>query len=96
MSMQQKLICLLALTFASSLCLTQGTSHAGEPTKPAELESEPAQKIAWDCVPNYWWGYWTWAWEPCAWLDPEYVEHTIGAVASAESAPEVSAMPAHD
>jgi hypothetical protein len=37
--------------------------------------------LAWDCVPTYWWGYWTWAWQPCAWLDPVYVEGTIGAIA---------------
>ena len=37
--------------------------------------------LAWDCVPSYWWGYWTWAWQPCAWIDRSYVAGTIGAVA---------------
>lgn len=52
------------------------------------------QKIAWDCVPSYWWGYWTWAWQPCAWIDRSYVEGTIGAIAEApaEATPTQSAL----
>jgi hypothetical protein len=47
----------------------------------SDATSEGQDTIAWDCVPNYWWGYWTWAWQPCAWIDRSYVEGTIGAVA---------------
>ena|GEM_PF-6820268 len=49
-------------------------------------EAPEAGPVAWDCVPNYWWGYWTWAWQPCAWIDRSYVEGTIGAIA--ETKPE--------
>ena len=44
--------------------------------------SEHPPRLAWDCVPSYWWGYWTWAWQPCAWIDRSYVAGTIGAVAA--------------
>lgn len=36
--------------------------------------------IYWECVPGYWWGYWGWYWDSCAWLDPVYVEYTVGSV----------------
>ncbi|MFT3927527.1 MAG: hypothetical protein QM778_33650 [Myxococcales bacterium] len=52
------------------------------PPQTGRAEEEP---VAWDCVPNYWWGYWTWAWQPCAWIDRTYVEGTIGAVADART-----------
>lgn len=35
----------------------------------------------WDCVEGYWWGYWDQAWDPCAWLQPAYVEYTAGTIA---------------
>jgi hypothetical protein len=35
----------------------------------------------WSCVPDYWWGYWTYAYDPCAWLEPVYTEYTTGTVA---------------
>lgn len=35
----------------------------------------------WDCIPGQWWGWWGWTWDPCAWLQPIYVEFTIGSVA---------------
>jgi hypothetical protein len=34
----------------------------------------------WECVPGYWWGYWGWVWDPCAWLAPIYVEYSIGSM----------------
>jgi hypothetical protein len=37
--------------------------------------------IYWECVPGYWWGYWSYVWDTCAWLEPVYVEYTIGSVA---------------
>lgn len=94
--MQQKMAAsLIALTSVGSLLLTHDAVQARAPAPlprvvvDAPTQAETPQPIAWDCVPNYWWGYWTWAWQPCAWLDREYVEHTIGAVAdrsdSAES-----------
>jgi Domain of unknown function (DUF4136) len=36
--------------------------------------------IYWECVPGYWWGYWGWVWDNCAWLEPYYVNYTIGSV----------------
>lgn len=36
--------------------------------------------IYWECVPGYWWGYWGWYWDSCAWLDPDYVEYTVGSL----------------
>jgi hypothetical protein len=35
----------------------------------------------WECVPGYWWGYWGWAWDTCAWLEPVYVNYKIGTMA---------------
>ena len=32
----------------------------------------------WSCVPGYWWGYWGWYWDPCAWLEPIYVNYSTG------------------
>ena len=32
----------------------------------------------WQCVPGWWWGYWGWVWDPCAWLTPVPVEFDIG------------------
>ena len=43
--------------------------------------------IIWECVPGYWWGYWGWYWDSCAWLDPVYVEYTVGSVAVGLGAP---------
>jgi hypothetical protein len=42
---------------------------------------EDQDAIYWECVPGYWWGYWGWYWDSCAWLDPVWVEYTIGSVA---------------
>ncbi len=54
-----------------------------ETTLPEEFSAGEQPKLAWDCVPSYWWGYWTWAWQPCAWIDRNYVEGAIGAIAEA-------------
>lgn len=37
--------------------------------------------IYWECVPGYWWGYWGYVWDSCAWLEPIYIEYTIGSMA---------------
>jgi hypothetical protein len=59
-------------------------THAQPQSTPIlDLTPSEQDKIAWDCVPSYWWGYWTWAWQPCAWIDRSYVEGTIGAIAEA-------------
>lgn len=34
----------------------------------------------WSCVPGYWWGYWGWVWDPCAWLEPIYVTYATGSL----------------
>jgi hypothetical protein len=56
--------------------------EAPAPRSPSKQRSSE-RTLAWDCVPTYWWGYWTWAWQPCAWIDRSYVQGTIGAVAGA-------------
>lgn len=67
----------------SARAAAHGGSGAGYPVAALEIQPDPRGVVAWDCVPDYWWGYWTWAWQPCAWLDRSYVEGTIGAVADA-------------
>jgi hypothetical protein len=82
---------LLALSFALALMGAARPEQVFEEeealqTRAAEEETAREQvspKVAWDCVPSYWWGYWTWAWQPCAWIDRSYVEGTIGAIADA-------------
>lgn len=44
-------------------------------------KTEDQDAIVWECVPGYWWGYWGAYWDSCAWLEPEYVEWTVGTVA---------------
>jgi hypothetical protein len=67
-----------------------------EPVRaPEEPAPEPAGgAVAWDCVPTYWWGYWTWAWQPCAWIDRSYVENAIGAIAAADTTEDDQYAPA--
>lgn len=91
------LIFALVITTRASESQAQptGLAESARPTLPevtrAKSEGEPLldeapsseQQLAWDCVPSYWWGYWTWAWQPCAWIDRSYVEGTIGAIAEA-------------
>jgi hypothetical protein len=93
--MKQDSSCLLALGFALALASTGGPRTAAADARGPEARgSERAQnsaeargsELAWDCVPTYWWGYWTWAWQPCAWIDRGYVHGTIGAVAEAQPA----------
>lgn len=31
-----------------------------------------------ECCGGYWWGYWGWYWDPCAYWCPEYVEYEVG------------------
>jgi Domain of unknown function (DUF4136) len=47
------------------------------------------EAIYWECVPGYWWGYWGWYWDSCAWLEPEYVEWTVGSLAVALGDPKL-------
>lgn len=42
--------------------------------------TEDKDAIYWECVPGYWWGYWGWYWDSCAWLEPEYVNYTVGSM----------------
>ena len=53
----------------------------------ASTKTEDA--IYWECVPGYWWGYWGWYWDSCAWLEPEYVEWTVGSVGVAVGDPKL-------
>jgi hypothetical protein len=45
--------------------------------------------IYWECVPGYWWGYYGWYWDSCAWLDPEYVEFAVGSLVLGLADPEM-------
>ncbi len=74
------------LAMAKAAPISEFRPEAGR----AAARSSPEVKtedgpVAWDCVPSYWWGYWTWAWQPCAWIDRSYVEGTIGAIAEART-----------
>jgi hypothetical protein len=72
----------------------QGLEEVGEDEEPdliiASLGSTKEQDaIYWDCVPGSWWGYWGWYWDDCAWIDPDYVQYTIGSVVLGVSDPEM-------
>lgn len=34
--------------------------------------------VVWQCVGGWWWGFWGWVWDPCAWLAPVPVEFDVG------------------
>jgi hypothetical protein len=91
--MKKHAVRLLALSCVSGLVASDHGDVAREatPRTNSALTATSEGQLAWDCVPNYWWGYWTWAWQPCAWLDRAYVEGTIGAVA--QVTPPVEARP---
>lgn len=65
--------------------LEQGLSEVA-PTAAADLlaftlaSTTENEALYWDCVEGYWWGYWTYAWEPCAWLEPVYTDYETGTV----------------
>lgn len=42
--------------------------------------TDDEEAVYWDCVEGYWYGYWTYAWDPCAWLEPVYLEYTVGSI----------------
>jgi len=48
-----------------------------------------ASGVEWICVPGYWWGYWGWTWDPCAWTEPVPVTYAIGHVLVALSDPKL-------
>lgn len=33
-----------------------------------------------ECCGGYWWGYWGWYWDPCAYWCPAYVEYEVGSL----------------
>jgi hypothetical protein len=71
-----------------------GLDEVGEDESPdlvvASLGSTKEEDaIYWECVPGYWWGYWGYYWDSCAWLDPEYVEYTVGSMVLGLSDPEM-------
>jgi hypothetical protein len=56
------------------------------PTEPADLLAFSLERTAeqdalyWECAEGYWWGYWSFAWAPCGWLEPVYTEYETGTV----------------
>ena len=36
--------------------------------------------LYWDCVDGWWYGWWIWSWDPCAYLQPVYTEYEVGTV----------------
>lgn len=58
-------------------------SLGGNPSEVVQVLSWTEQDTAvqYTCVPGAWWyGYWYYAWDPCAWLSPELVSLAAGAV----------------
>lgn len=38
------------------------------------------QGIVYDCVGGWWWGYWGWYWDPCAWVVPRTIDFDVGSL----------------
>jgi len=71
-----------------------GLDEVGEDESPdlvvaSLFSTKDEDAIYWECVPGNWWGYWGWYWDSCAWLDPEYVQYTIGSMVLGLSDPEM-------
>lgn len=42
--------------------------------------TDDEEAVSWACVDGYWYGYWAWATDPCAYITPYYTEYTEGAI----------------
>ncbi len=38
------------------------------------------QGVVYDCVGGWWWGYWGWYWDPCAWVVPRIIDFDVGSL----------------
>jgi hypothetical protein len=45
--------------------------------------------LYWDCVDGYWYGWWVWTWDPCAYVQPVYEQYTVGTVLMGLSDPKM-------
>ena len=36
--------------------------------------------VVWECVGGWWWGYYGFYWDSCAWLEPVFVSYEIGSL----------------
>jgi hypothetical protein len=73
-----------------TLGLTEADSESDADLIVATMGSTKSQDaIYWECVPGYWWGYYGWYWDSCAWLDPEYVEFAVGSLVLGLGDPEM-------
>ncbi len=44
--------------------------------------------VSWDCVPGYWYGYWSFSYDPCEFVSPYYDEYTVGTLVVGLADPE--------
>lgn len=44
------------------------------------LARETEEGYYYDCCGGYWWGYWGWYWDPCAYWCPQYVQYDVGSL----------------
>jgi hypothetical protein len=44
------------------------------------LAQETNGGYVYDCCGGWWWGYWGWYWDPCAYWCPTYVEYNVGSL----------------
>lgn len=42
------------------------------------LAKTTGEGVVWECVGGWWWGYWGWRWDSCAWVTPVPVEFDVG------------------
>ncbi len=38
------------------------------------------QGVIYECNGGWWWGYWGWYWDPCAWVVPRIIEFDVGSL----------------
>ncbi|MDH3200448.1 MAG: DUF4136 domain-containing protein [Myxococcales bacterium] len=38
------------------------------------------QGVVYDCIGGWWWGYWGWYWDPCAWIVPRIIDFDVGSL----------------
>ncbi|KPK11213.1 MAG: hypothetical protein AMJ62_16400 [Myxococcales bacterium SG8_38] len=71
---------------AEPVCLTfirpQDVTEQNQPDLWAAngLGRETEGGYYYDCCGGYWWGYWGWYWDPCAYWCPQYVEYDVGSL----------------
>ena len=71
------------------VCLTLVDSHGPQVTPENQPDLWAANGLAqtterrldyYECVGGWWWGYWGWYWDSCAYWRPTYVEWDVGSL----------------